>query len=97
MIALNPGLDCSALEPGQLVCTGTGGAPTATCGFRCGPTDQGRYPDTSFTASGEALPLHTAPPPSRRYMLKSPSDADKTHDRTFEVLAPTPRSSADVL
>lgn len=34
LLALNPGLDCTALEPGQLVCTGTGGAPTATCGLR---------------------------------------------------------------
>lgn len=36
VLALNPGLDCAKLKPGQLVCTGTGGAPTATCGNRCG-------------------------------------------------------------
>lgn len=35
LVAFNPGLDCTALKAGQLVCTGTQGAPTATCGFRC--------------------------------------------------------------
>jgi hypothetical protein len=35
VLALNPGLNCAKLAPGQLVCTGTGGAPTATCGNRC--------------------------------------------------------------
>lgn len=35
VLALNPGLDCQSLKPGQLVCTGTGAAPTATCGNRC--------------------------------------------------------------
>jgi hypothetical protein len=39
VLALNPGLNCAKLAPGQLVCTGTGGAPTATCGNRC--ADQG--------------------------------------------------------
>eukprot|EP00208_Stichococcus_sp_RCC1054_P006162 CAMPEP_0206137638 /NCGR_PEP_ID=MMETSP1473-20131121/2729_1 /ASSEMBLY_ACC=CAM_ASM_001109 /TAXON_ID=1461547 /ORGANISM="Stichococcus sp, Strain RCC1054" /LENGTH=705 /DNA_ID=CAMNT_0053530825 /DNA_START=617 /DNA_END=2734 /DNA_ORIENTATION=- len=41
LVAFNPGLDCTALKAGQLVCTGTQGAPTATCGFRVYPTTSG--------------------------------------------------------